>query len=199
MRHRATGCMTATRRALPRLRPGGTKATDALRRSARISKPFAARRLRPTPGFLTSTSDLGVSGMGVATTRPFHLYAYDHGAERRRKPRNPAHSVSVSGVGEVGVGGDTNPKDTRPPGGLARCRVTIVRRATTDLPPLCEEGPGVKGFVVAPGAEARAADAHVDLSDRRVPVRTRRGPEGSISGLLQPLTPRHRGNGQTSP
>lgn len=126
--------------------------------------------------------------MGVATTRPFHLYAYDHGAERRRKPRNPAHSVSVSGRRRGGCRrGDTNPKDTRPPGGLARCRVTIVRRATTELPPLCEEGPGVKGFVVAPGAEAWAADAHVDLSDRRVPVRTRRGPEGSISGLLQPL------------
>ena len=107
--------MTATRRALPRLRPGGTKATDALRRSARISKPFAARRLRLTPGFLTSTSDSAVSGMGVATTRPFHLYAYDHGAERRRKPRNPAHSVSVSGVGEVGVGGATQTLRTRDP------------------------------------------------------------------------------------
>ena len=80
--------------------------------------------------------------------------------------------------------GDTNPKSTRPLGGLARCRVTIVRRATTELP-FCEEGPGVNGSWSRPaqrgGPPTRTSTSATDVSQS--------APDGdqqrSISGLLR--------------
>jgi hypothetical protein len=97
-----------------RTRQGDTNDFRHPQRPVRISKPFARRHSSLCYRLVTSPNAASsVSGVGTATPPSSRHSWCDSWLERRRKPRNPTHFVSVSGVGEVVSEGDLNDAVTR--------------------------------------------------------------------------------------